>query len=151
MYAVLAVLLVVLYLSLVGRVRLWLDPYLPPEASAALLLFLPVVFFEPLQRLMRRLLRQTAQTEVDRAQKLMGPINEVARLGDQGKLRNFSEQWIAEQLQLADVKLLLDSTDAPPHLTSASHGGATEAIENKRGGTTFGTFAVRYIRRMILA
>jgi len=54
---------------------------LPPEATAALLLFLPVVFFEPLQRVMGRLLRKTAQTEVDRAQKLMGPINEVARLG----------------------------------------------------------------------
>ncbi|HWY06187.1 MAG TPA: hypothetical protein VNY24_04960, partial [Candidatus Acidoferrales bacterium] len=56
-YAVLTVFLALLYLSLVRRASLWLDPYLPPEASAALLLFLPVVFFEPLQRLMRRLLR----------------------------------------------------------------------------------------------
>src|SRR6266403_4736998 len=149
MYAVLTVFLALLYLSFVRRVSLWLDPYLPPEASAALLLFLPVVFFEPLQRLLRRLLRQTAQTEVDRAQKLMGPINEIARLGDQGKLRNFSEQWIAEQLQLADVKLLLDSTGAPPRIAAASHGGAMETIEIKRGGQHLGTLRVSSFGAMI--
>src|SRR6266446_1381062 len=148
-YAVLTVFLALLYLSFVRRVSLWLDPYLPPEASAALLLFLPVVFFEPLQRLMRRLLRQTAQTEVDRAQKLMGPINEVARLGDQGKLRNFLEQWIAEQLQLADVKLLLDSTDAAPRIAAAGHGGAMETIEIKRGGQHLGTLQVSSFGAMI--
>jgi len=148
-YAVLTVFLALLYLSFVRRVSLWLDPYLPPEASAALLLFLPVVFFEPLQRLMRRLLRQTAQTEVDRAQKLMGPINEIARLGDQGKLGNFSEQWIAEQLQLADVKLQLDSTDAAPRIAAAGHGGATETIEIKRGGQHLGTLEVSSFGAMI--
>src|ERR1700688_2583900 len=62
-YAVLTVFLALLYLSLVRRASLWFEPYLPPEATAALLLFLPVVFFEPLQRLMRRLLRQPAQGE----------------------------------------------------------------------------------------
>src|SRR6266852_3263797 len=39
-YAVLSVFLALLYLSLVRRVSLWLEPYVPPEASAALLLFL---------------------------------------------------------------------------------------------------------------
>ena len=73
-YAVFLTFIAVLYLSLVRRVSLWLEPYLPPEATAALLLFLPVVFFEPLQRVMRQLLRQTAQTEVDRAQRLMQAI-----------------------------------------------------------------------------
>ena len=91
-YAVFLVFVALLYLSFVRRASLWLEPYLPPEATAALLLFLPVVFFEPLQRVMRRLLRQTAQTEVDRAQKLMGPINEVARLGDSGNCEQFSER-----------------------------------------------------------
>jgi len=70
-------------------------------------LFLPVVFFEPLQRSIRRLLRETAQTEVDRAQKLIGPINEVARLGDPERLRQFAANWIAEKLQLAEVKFEL--------------------------------------------
>jgi signal transduction histidine kinase len=108
MYAVFAAFIGLLYLSFIRRLSLWLDPYLPPEASAALLLFLPVAFFEPLQRFVGRLLRRTAQTEMDRAQRMMGPIHEVARFGDVGKLSAFVQSWIAAELQLADVKLLLD-------------------------------------------
>ncbi len=106
-YAVFATFLALLYLSLIRRASLWMEPYLPPEASAALLLFLPVVFFEPLQRLMRKVLRRTAQTEMDHAQRMMAPIQEVARLGNLGKLAAFIEKWIAEELQLAEVKLVL--------------------------------------------
>jgi hypothetical protein len=91
-YAVFVTFLALLYLSLVRRATLWFEPFLPPEATSALLLFLPVVFFEPLQRFMRSLLRQTAQAEVDRAQRLMGPINEVARVGDMQKLIQFCER-----------------------------------------------------------
>src|SRR5277367_4143075 len=109
-YAVFATFLALLYLSLVRRASLWFEPYLPPEASAALLLFLPVVFFEPLQRLMRRTLRRTAQTEMDRAQHMMGPIQEVARVGNLGKLTGFAEKWIGEELQLAEVKFSLGAT-----------------------------------------
>jgi signal transduction histidine kinase len=148
-YAVFMVFLALLYLSLVRRTSQWLEPYFPPEASAALLLFLPVVFFEPLQRLMRRLLRQTAQTEVDRAQKLMGPINEVARLGDLGKLREFSERWIAEQLQLADVKLELDAAGATPRTAEPGKGSSAETFEIRRAGQHLGSLGVRSHGAMI--
>jgi signal transduction histidine kinase len=124
-YAVFGVFLALLYLSFVRRAGQWLEPYLPPEATAALLLFLPVVFFEPLQRLMRQALRQTAQSEVDRAQKLMGPIHEVARLGDSEKLRKFAELRIAEQLQLAEVKLEMDG----PHPVTSSEAVARRSSE----------------------
>jgi signal transduction histidine kinase len=107
MYAVFAAFLGLLYLSFIRRVSLWLDPYLPPEASAALLLFLPVAFFEPLQRFVGRLLHRTAQTEMNRAQRMMGPIQEVARLGNVEKLIAFVQKWVADELQLADAKLLL--------------------------------------------
>ncbi len=76
-------------LSLIRRASLWMEPYLPPEASAAILLFLPVVFFEPLQRLMRRILRRTAQMEMDHAQRMMAPIQEVARLGNLAEADGF--------------------------------------------------------------
>ncbi len=148
-YAVFLVFVALLYLSFVRRASLWLEPYLPPEATAALLLFLPVVFFEPLQRIMGKLLRKTAQKEVDRAQGLLGPINEVARLGDLGKLREFSERWIAEQLQLAEIKLELDAGGAPTRLTDAAKGSSIEAFEIKRGGQHFGTLRVRAHGAMI--
>jgi signal transduction histidine kinase len=148
-YAVFMVFLAVLYLSLVRRASLWLEPYLPPEASAALLLFLPVVFFEPLQRLLRRSLRQTAQTEVDRAQKLMGPINEVARLGDQGKLRKFCEQWIAEQLQLAESKIELDGAVDASGAKAGADSGVLDAFEIRRGAEHLGWLKVRAHGAMI--
>ena len=134
-YAVFMVFLALLYLSFVRRASLWWEHYLPPEATAALLLFLPVVFFEPLQRAMGRLLRKTAQTEVDRAQKLMGPINEVARLGNQAKLREFSERWISEQLQLAEAHLFLDAEEKAPNLLEHSQKSSEEIFEVGQGRT----------------
>jgi signal transduction histidine kinase len=148
-YAVFLAFVALLYLSLVRRASLWLESYLPPEATAALLLFLPVVFFEPLQRLMRRTLRQTAQTEVDRAQKLMGPITEVARLGDQAKLRKFCEGWIAEQLQLAAAKLALDADTGVSETGEAKHSAAVERFEIRRGGQRLGWLQVRAYGAMI--
>jgi signal transduction histidine kinase len=148
-YAVFMVFLALLYLSLVRRASLWFEAYLPPEASAALLLFLPVVFFEPLQRLLKRSLRQTAQTEVDRAQKLMGPINAAARLGDEGKLRKFSEQWIAEQLQLAEARIELDGAGNALAAETRADGGALDAFEIRRGRERLGSLKVRSHGAMI--
>src|SRR5271157_936872 len=148
-YAVFLVFLALLYLSFVRRASLWWEHYLPPEATAALLLFLPVVFFEPLQRVMGRLLRKTAQTEVDRAQKLMGPLNEVARLGNQARLREFSERWIAEQLQLAEAHLSLDAEGKAPNLLEHSQKGSEEVFEVGRGGRRLGSLRVRAHGAMI--
>lgn len=142
-YAVFSVFLALLYLSFVRRAGLWLESYLPPEATAALLLFLPVVFFEPLQRLIRRLLRQTAQTEVDRAQRLMGPINEAARLGDLEKLRQFAESWIAEQLQLAEARLSLTSAGSSARLAQVGRSSSEVSFEIHRVGQHIGTLTVR--------
>jgi signal transduction histidine kinase len=142
-YAVFTVFLALLYLSFVRRAGQWLEPYLPPEATAALLLFLPVVFFEPLQRLIRRILRQAAQSEVDRAQKLMGPINELARRGDREDLRTFAESWIGEQLQLAEVHLSLNA-DGPVALSTQMHrSGSEESFEIRGGNARIGTMTVR--------
>ncbi len=136
-YAVFMVFVALLYLSFVRRASLWFEGYFPPEASAALLLFLPVVFFEPLQRVMGKLLRRTAQREVDRAQRLMGPINEVARLGDLEKLKTFIERWIGEQLQLAQVKLELPAPEGAEHAV-AEKGTVEEVFVIARPGQYFG-------------
>ena len=148
-YAVFLVFVALLYLSLVRRVSLWLESYMPPEATAALLLFLPVVFFEPLQRLMRRTLRQTAQTEVDRAQKLMGPIMEVARLGDQEKLRKFCEAWISEQLQVAEAKLVLGADEGKSEAGKGKEHAALEWFEIRRGAERLGWLKVQAYGAMI--
>src|SRR6266481_3198833 len=60
LYAISATFLALLYLSLVRRVGTWLEPLLPPEASASILLFVLVIFIEPLQRVLGRRLEETA-------------------------------------------------------------------------------------------
>lgn len=105
LYAVSATFLALLYLGLVRRVGLWLEPLLPPEASAAILLFVLVIFIEPLQRALGRILRETAQLEMDRVQKLMTEIQKEARQGNVTGLLNFIGRSIKEQLELRDVWL----------------------------------------------
>jgi signal transduction histidine kinase len=138
-YAVFTTFVALLYLSFIRRASLWMEPYLPPEATAAILLFLPVVFFEPLQRLMRKVLRRTAQTEMDHAQRMMAPIQEVARLGNLGKLTAFVEKWIGEELQLAEVRVVLGN--------AATVGPGKKASEEEFGisqsGRVLGTLRVK--------
>src|SRR5437763_331676 len=105
-YAVTVTFLALLYLSLVRRVGVWLEPVLPPEATAAILLFLLVVVIEPLQRVLGRSLKETAQLEMDRVQKLMAEIQQEARQGDVARLVNFIERRIKEQLELREVRLV---------------------------------------------
>jgi len=147
LYAVTLMFVALLYLTFVRRASQWLEPYLPPEASAALLLFLPVVFFEPLQRMIRGLLRETAQTEVDRAQKLMGPIHEVARLGDPERLRQFAEKWIGERLQLAEVKL--EWNRESPAFRSPAKSTSEEIFVIEAAGKELGRVRVRAHGAMI--
>ncbi len=124
-YAVSVTFLALLYLSLVRRVGAWLEPVLPPEATAAILLFLLVVFVEPLQRVLGRSLRETAQHEMDRVQRLTAEIHQEARQGNLGALVKFIERRAKQEFELAAVTLcLIDSskaqlrrdveTDSPP-------------------------------------
>ena len=112
-YAVSVTFLALLYLSLVRRVGAWLEPVLPPEATAAILLFLLVVFVEPLQRVLGRTLRETAQREVDRVQRLTAEIHQEARQGNLAVLVKFIERRARQEFELAAVTLcLIDSSKA---------------------------------------
>src|SRR5260370_37058652 len=116
-----------------------MDPYLPREARAAFLLFAPVAFFEPLQRLMRTILRKTAHSEMDRAQRMMGPSQEVARLGNLEKLQSFIEKWLSEQFQLAEVKLVMNGGDP----TNLGQRASDDLFEIKSSGHLAGTLRVK--------
>src|SRR2546429_4584738 len=72
----------------------------PPEASASILLFVLVIFIEPLQRVLGRSLRQTAQLEMDRVQKLMTEIHKEARQGNVAGLIYFIESRVKKQFEL---------------------------------------------------
>src|SRR5713101_2110081 len=107
LYAVSATFLALLYLSLVRRVGTWLEPLLPPEASASILLFVLVIFIEPLQRVLGRRLQETAHREMDRVQRLSAEIQQEARQGDLRGLVRFAERRVKEVFELAAMSLTL--------------------------------------------
>src|SRR6266478_937253 len=112
-YAVSATFLALLYLSLVRRVSVWLEPVLPPEASASILLFVLVIFIEPLQRVLGRRLQETAHREMDRVQRLSAEIQQDARQGNLKELVSFIQRRVQEEFELAAATLtLLDPSKA---------------------------------------
>src|SRR5260370_3099879 len=119
LYAVSATFLALLYLSLVRRVGTWLEPLLPPEASAAILLFVLVIFIEPLQRVLGRRLMETAHPEIDRVQRLTAEIQQEARQGNLRGLVRFAERRVKEVFELAAVSLTpVDQSKAELRLSS---------------------------------
>jgi len=113
-YAVSITFLALLYLSLVRRVGTWLEPVLPPEATAAVLLFVLVVFIEPIQRIFGKRLQATAQHEMDRVQRLTKEIQEQARQGNLAQLERFIERRVKEQFELREVRLRLNQAGSSP-------------------------------------
>jgi len=105
LYAVSATFLALLYLSLVRRVGTWLEPLLPPEASASILLFVLVIFIEPLQRVLGRSLQETAHREMDRVQRLTAEIQLEARQGNLRGLIRFIERRVKDQFEFEAVWL----------------------------------------------
>jgi signal transduction histidine kinase len=106
-YAISATFLALLYLSLVRRVGTWLEPLLPPEASASILLFVLVVFIEPLQRALGRRLQEAALREMERVKWLMAEIRREARRGDLENLLRFIELRVTGTFELAGAKVAL--------------------------------------------
>ena len=146
-YAVSATFLALLYLSLVRRVSVWLEPVLPPEASAAILLFLLVIFIEPLQRVLGRRLQETAHREMDRVQRLTAEIQQEARQGDLGILVSFIERRTKEEFELASVDLqLLKYEEGEPRPSSGAEWKGAESSSEQVFVVRQGQQAVALLR-----
>jgi signal transduction histidine kinase len=107
MYAISVTFLALLYLSLVRRIGVLLEPALPPEATAAILLFVLVIFVEPMQRLLAARLRTAAKRELDQVRRLITEIREKAREGDLQALVRFVAVRIREQFEFEQAALEL--------------------------------------------
>lgn len=133
-YAISVTFLALLYLSLVRRVSSWLEPMLPPEATAAILLFLLVVFIEPLQRVLGRRLQETAHREMDRVQRLTAEIQQEARQGNLDGLVQLIERRTKEEFELAAVSLrFVDHSKAQlrPYSEVAARRTAPQALADQ--------------------
>jgi len=137
-YAVSATFLALLYLSMVRRVSVWLEPVLPPEASASILLFVLVIFIEPLQRVLGRRLQETAHREMDRVQRLTAEIQQEARQGNLKDLVNFIQRRVREEFELAAVTLtLLDPSKAKLQARMVQPGEPQDRVSPSIAGQFF--------------
>ena len=132
-YAVSATFLALLYLALVRRFSVWLEPVLPPEATASILLFVLVIFFEPLQRVLGRSLQETAHREMERVQRLSAEIQEEARQGNMESLARFVERRVKETFDLAGVRVRFskESEIQEYHRAIAREAGLGEPVLGK--------------------
>ena len=105
MYAVSATFLALLYLSLVRRVSGLLEHVLPPEATVSILLFVLVIFVEPIQRLLSKRIRETAEDRMDDVWRLVREIRGKAREGNLRQLLRFVELRIREQFEFEDTRI----------------------------------------------
>jgi signal transduction histidine kinase len=105
MYAVSVTFLALLYLGLVRRVSGLLEPVLPPEATASVLLFVLVIFVEPIQRMLARRLHETAQHQMDDVRQLVSEVRNKAREGNMRDLVQFIGERVRQQFEFADARL----------------------------------------------
>lgn len=106
-YAVSAAFLAMMYLALVRRMSGWLEPVVPPEATAAILLFVLVFLFEPLERVIGRTLYRAFQQRMERVQRLLVELQTEAQGGDVEKLAGAAETRIREEFALSSARISL--------------------------------------------
>jgi signal transduction histidine kinase len=111
MYAVSGAFLALLYLTVVRKASDWLEPVLPPEATWAILLFVLVGFFEPLQRVANRVLRRAFREQVEAVQRLSAGLQREAQSGELGQLIKSGEERIRKEFSLQEVRIHLNDMD----------------------------------------
>jgi signal transduction histidine kinase len=106
-YALSAMVLALLYLALVRRVSGWLEPVLPPEATASVLLFVLIFVFEPLERAIGPVLHRQLAERMERVQRLTSQLQQEARQGKAAQLLAEAERRIREEFGLAAVRIAI--------------------------------------------
>ncbi len=138
MYALPVTFLALLYLALVRRVSGWLEPVLPPEATAAVLLFSLIFLFEPLERVIGPALQRRFQEGMGGVQRLSVELQQEARQGSVAHLVAEAETRIRKEYGLADVRISLPRDAAAKPLTAAGGLGHTATISLKKDGREIG-------------
>ena len=118
-YGVTAGFLAVLYLALVRRVSGWAEPYFPPEATSAVLIFVLIGFFEPLQRFANRVLRRNVEQQLERLQRMTNELQRDAREGELPRFLATAEKRIQQEFGLDSVSISLEKNGAGGELAKA--------------------------------
>ncbi len=138
-YALLATVLALLYLALVRRMSGWLAPLFPQEATAAVLLFVLIFLFEPLERLIGPALHKKFSERVERLQRLTDELQAEARQGDVNRLIECATRRIEAEFELAGVRITLSPSAPEEPLTAAGGLGHSFAVPLVMNGERIGT------------
>jgi signal transduction histidine kinase len=138
MYALPATFLALLYLALVRRVSGWLEPVLPPEATASVLLFVLIFLFEPLERVIGPVLHRRLSERMDRVQRLTSQLQQEARQGKVAHLVASAEKRIREEFGLAAVRISIPRDAALKALEAPGGLGHTAQIRLMKDGQEIG-------------
>jgi len=138
MYALPATFLALLYLALVRRVSGWLEPVLPPEATASVLLFVLIFLFEPLERLIGPVLHRQLSERMDRVQRLTSQLQQEARQGKVANLVASAEKRIREEFGLAAVRISIPRDAALKALEAPGGLGHTAQMRLMKDGQEIG-------------
>jgi signal transduction histidine kinase len=147
LYSVAAIFGFLIYVNFMRRLSGWLEAHdvMPAAVTEGVMIFILVVLFEPVKRLISRALHQQFVSEFEKVQKLAMEIEEQAkRTGDVDSLRALVEERVPQALGLEGVRLLLGPSPSatsgarvPPHAhyVSISRGGEAIACLEVRGVT----------------
>jgi signal transduction histidine kinase len=141
-YAVSGAFLALLYLALVRRAEGWFEPILPPEATAAILLFTLVFLFEPIQRRVGRGLRFVFERQVGQLQTLAKEIEGEARRGNIASLVSFLEARLKKEFGLDGVRLAISGEIAGKPLVPPDLRGHTVRFQLRRTSEQVGMLDV---------
>ncbi len=137
-YALSATFLALLYLALVRRVSGWLEPVLPPEATAGFLLFVLIFLFEPLERVIGPVLHRRMRERMSRVQRLTVDLQQESRHGSVRHLVAEAERRIRAEFGLAAVRLSLPREPALKALESPGGLGHVAQIPLMKDGQEVG-------------
>ncbi len=137
-YALSATFLALLYLAFVRRISGWLEPVLPPEATASVLLFVLIFLFEPLERVIGPALHRRFQERVGRLQQLSTELQTEARNGNIAELIAFAERRIREEFGLGVVRISVPRDPALAALESPGGLGHVTRLALMKNGSEIG-------------
>jgi signal transduction histidine kinase len=137
-YALSATFLALLYLAFVRRVSGWLEPMLPPEATASVLLFVLIFLFEPLERVIGPALHRRFQERVGHLQQLSTELQTEARNGNIAELIAFAERRIREEFGLGVVRISVPRDAARAALESPGGLGHVARLPLMKNGNEIG-------------
>ena len=137
-YALPATFLALLYLALVRRIGQWLEPIVPPEATASVLLFVLLFLFEPLERVIGPFLQARFQERLSGVQKLTLELHGVARQGNVAELIDQAERRIRDEFSLGAVRISVPVDPARTPLQSPGRLGHVVQIPLNKGSQVIG-------------